>query len=71
MKYILVNIGCIECGVSTQIVGVFYEKKDAEDLCNILLEKGDWRQGGQNGYQVFELKDGFWVNQEYVEIANS
>ena len=30
-RYIVVNIGCIECGVSSNIVGVFYDDIKAND----------------------------------------
>jgi hypothetical protein len=69
MKYLLMNIGCIECGVSSQIVGIFCEKKQAEDLAEILSDKGYWREMGQNAYEVFEMEDGPWVKEEYLQIA--
>lgn len=43
-KYIVIEIGCLECGVSTQIAGVFDTEKEANDKAQRL---GDWREGGQ------------------------
>lgn len=68
MRWLLMNIGCIECGVSSNVVGVYEEETKAQDAADILNENGSWREGGQNNYEVFELKDGFFENDEYVEI---
>lgn len=52
-KYIVINVGCIECGVSTKLVGVYatraYAKKVAE-------KQKDWREGGQSFAKVFEIE---------------
>jgi len=44
-KYVVINIGCIECGVSSNIVGVF----DNEEKANLVAKKCDdkfsWREG--------------------------
>lgn len=54
MIYIVVNIGCIECDVSTEVIGAFYEKSEADALAAKQL---DWREGGQSEAQVFELPE--------------
>lgn len=64
-KYILVNIGCIECGVSSNIVGVFSSKKAAEKLASQLEESHDWRESGQNSFEVFEMPKINVVHEEY------
>lgn len=51
-KYIVIEIGCLECGVSTQIAGVFDTEKEANDKAQRL---GDWREGGQSSPEVFEI----------------
>ncbi|OPZ24588.1 MAG: hypothetical protein BWZ03_00063 [bacterium ADurb.BinA186] len=65
MKYVVVNIGCIECGVSSDIVGCFETKEEAESTSQKLNENKDarWRNGGQNSYETFELKNE--INPEY------
>jgi hypothetical protein len=55
MSYLLFNIGCIECGVSSGVVGVFTDKIKADKLASICDEHHHWREGGQNSYEVFEL----------------
>ena len=68
--YVLVNIGCIECGVSSNIVGVFADEKEAEAVAEILQDKMDWREGGDNSYEVFPLPDPGLINEEYREALN-
>jgi len=67
MGYLLFNVGCIECGVSSNVVGVFETKEDAVKYANKLSEDENfyWREGGQNRYEVFDLKEGFYINGEY------
>lgn len=67
MKYIVVNIGCIECGVSSNIVGVFDNKKKAEEIANKCDSKFSWREGGQNSFEVFELPELDVINSEYED----
>ena len=55
MAYIIVNIGCIECGVSSKIVGIFDTIELAEKVSQVLDEKYSWREKGQNSYEFFEL----------------
>lgn len=55
MAWIVVNIGCIECGVSSAIVGVFDDKDRAESVAEALGETMSWRQQGQNSYEVFPM----------------
>lgn len=65
-KWILVNIGCIECGVSSDIVGVFTDKARADALANELLSTHGWREGGQNDFIVFEMPKLDTINDEYL-----
>lgn len=67
MKWILVNIGCIECGVSSDIVGVYSDKNKAEEIMNSLDAIASWRQGGENRYIVFEMPEIDVTKIEYLE----
>lgn len=67
-KYIVVNIGCLECGVSSNIVGVFADKKRADDIATACSENYNWREGGQNVFEVFELPEPEIINPEYNGI---
>lgn len=53
--WLVVNIGCIECGVSSAIVGLYSDKTTAETVADTLDRQMDWREGGQNRYEVFAL----------------
>ncbi len=53
--WIVVNIGCIECGVSSDIVGIYATEADAEKVAEACRAKLGWREGGQNAFDVFDL----------------
>ena len=67
-KYILVNIGCIECGVSSNIVGVFNSEEKANQLAKEFDNKFEWREGGQNSFEVFEMPLLNAINSEYLDV---
>ena len=69
MKYIVVNIGCIECGVSTNIVGVFDDKKKAESIVAQCDKKYNWRESGENAFEIFEMPELNIVNTEYEGVS--
>jgi hypothetical protein len=71
MAWILVNIGCIECHVSTAIVGVFSDKARAEALAETLYMTHGWREGGQNAFEVFEMPALDVVAHEYTSAECS
>lgn len=66
-KYLLFNIGCIECGVSSNVVGVFRTKQEAQELANKLQETHEWREHGQNKFEVFPLPEVGIINEEYLK----
>lgn len=55
MQYIVVDIGCIECGESSSIIGVFTDRALAEAAV------ADWerigRRGGQHSYEIFDMPE--------------
>lgn len=65
MSYVVVNIGCLECGVSSNIVGVFSDEKEAERIARICHTHYNWREGGQNSFQVFKLPEPGAIHEEY------
>ena len=67
--FILVNIGCIECHVSSAIVGVFTDKAIADAHAKRLSESHYWREGGQNEFEVFPMPAYIdAVAAEYAEL---
>lgn len=65
-RYLVFNIGCIECGVSSNVVTCYNDREKAERACEALNEKLDWREGGQNHFQIFDLEES--VAQEYIDV---
>lgn len=53
--WLVFNIGCIECGVSSDVVGVYQTQDEAERVVKICADILIWRQGGQNDFIVFDL----------------
>lgn len=53
--WIVFNIGCIECGVSSNIVGIYATKEEAEKVVQSCKSTLKWREGGENHFQAFDL----------------
>lgn len=68
--WLVMNIGCIECGVSSAIVGVFADKEKAEAIADECDKKYSWREGGQNHFEVFEIPGPETVADEYKGIGS-
>lgn len=66
--WLVMNIGCIECGVSSKIVGVFADKIKAEEVADACANVHSWREGGQNSFEVFELPASELVDAYYLAI---
>lgn len=67
-KWIVVNIGCIECCVSSKIVAVVTDKAYAERIAAACDEKYRWREDGQNAFEVFELPALGVIDSEYSDL---
>jgi len=63
--WLVINIGCIECGVSSNVVGLFETEQEAAEIAKKLDGKYDWREGGQNSFEVFPLPEVGKINPEY------
>ena len=68
--WIVVNIGCIECGVSSKIVGVFSNEARASEIAAECKKTHSWRDYGQNEFGVFPLPEIDIIDPEYAEGAN-
>ena len=55
--FVVVNVGCIECCVPSNIVGMFSDKIKADSIAAKCEDVFEWRHGGQNTFEVFELKE--------------
>lgn len=67
-RYMVFNIGCIECGVSSGIVGFYESVEEANAVAKKLDDVMDWREGGQNSYEVFDTHGPF--DPAYMEAIN-
>jgi len=63
--YIVVNIGCLECGVTSDVVGIFADKSKAYDIATQCERNFYFREGGQNAFDVFELPEPETINKNY------
>lgn len=64
--YMVFNIGCIECGVSSKIVGLFADRSKAEEVQNMCSDKHYWREHGQNHFEIYELPQAECIDPEYT-----
>ena len=64
--FLVINIGCIECGVSSQVVGLFETEEQAISIAEECNDKYSWREGGQNYFEVFDLPEVGKINEEYT-----
>ena len=53
--WLVFNVGCIECHVSSDVVGVYQSEEEANAVVDICRKALDWREGGQNSFEVFDL----------------
>lgn len=67
--WLVINIGCIERGVSSNVVGLFGDKTRADAVAEKLDSEMSWREGGQNSYEVFELPKPEVIAEEYREAV--
>lgn len=62
------NVGCIECGVSSNVVAIYPTEQEAKAVAEKLNNTYEWREGGQNSYEVFKLGELYEVNAEYKDV---
>lgn len=68
-RYLVFNVGCIECGVSSNIVGTYETEQQAKEIASLMDEELSWREGGQNSFEVFDLLA--QQSEEYSEVITS
>lgn len=54
-RWLVFNVGCIECGVSSNVVGRYASEDEARKVAEACEEVLSWREGGQNEFEVFDL----------------
>ncbi len=68
-RWLVMNIGCIECGVSSDVVGVYTTKEEADKVAAACAKELGWREGGQNSFEVFDLHAA--QAPEYAEVLKA
>ena len=53
--WMVFNVGCIECGVSSNVVGFYSTEEEAKQIAQACEDELHWREGGQNSFEVFNL----------------
>jgi hypothetical protein len=64
--WMVFNVGCIECGVSSDVVGFYSTEEEAKQIAQACEDELNWRQGGQNSFAVFDLRAP--QAQEYTDV---
>ena len=67
MKYVLVDIGCIECGEKSSLLGIFNNLKEANEIkekCEEIQEKY-WT--GEHSFEIYECNKENQVIDEYYK----
>lgn len=54
-RFMVFNVGCIECGVSSNVVGLYDTQEEADRVAAVCYDKLGGREGGQNNFEVFDL----------------
>ena len=68
-RFLVFNIGCIECGVSSNVVGLYDTEDEANKAAQACNDNLSWRDGGQNAFEVFDLTAP--QAQEYAEVLGT
>lgn len=66
MFYVAVDIGCIECGEPSNVIGIFTNKEQAKAICEEYKRRYDEHHSGQHEFEIFEVpKINEIINIEY------
>ena len=68
-RFLVFNVGCIECGVSSNVVGMYDTQEEADKVAAACDKALGWREGGQNSFEVFDLAAP--QAQEYADVLGA
>lgn len=68
--WIVVDIGCIECGESSDLVGIFSTEEKANSVCSQLNNSRATFTRSQHEFDVFELGLPNKINPDYLEYLS-
>lgn len=70
--YLVMDIGCIECGADSAVVGIFSDKDYALELAKFYNSSRQYNwTGGQHNFEVFDLLEPDVINPEYKENTSA
>lgn len=55
MLYVAVDIGCIDCGEESAVLGVFESKEKAEEVISDHIERWSKNCNGDHDFEIFEV----------------
>ena len=68
MKYVVVDVGCLECGEESSVLGIFTDRKKAEEIMKKCKEYQSEHWMGQHYFFIEEIKEeNKLVNDYYKE----
>ena len=68
MKYVVVDIGCIECGEPSSVLGIFTDIEKAKDIMKRCEEYQDKNWTGQHYFEIYEVsKENELINKYYIK----
>lgn len=55
MLYVAVDIGCIDCGEESAVLGVFESNEKAEQVISDHIERWSKNSNGDHDFEIFEI----------------
>ena len=56
MYYVAVDIGCLECGEGSNVLGIFTTEKKADEVCENHAVRQGLKWHGQHSFKTFCVK---------------
>lgn len=56
IKWLAFDIGCIECGECSDVIGVFNSEEEAQTACDKEQAEQEKNWSGQHAMEVFEIE---------------
>lgn len=68
MKYVLVDIGCIECGEPSSVLGIYTDLTKAKEILKKCEEYQNEHWHGQHSFEIFEVnKENELIDEYYIK----
>lgn len=55
-RFLAFDIGCIECGESSRVIGVYFTEAEAQAACTAAEDEQSKDWSGQHSMEVFEVE---------------